>query len=83
MFQFIDQPSRRIEGFAAVRRTDGNGDAGFRGSDVAQAMDHDYFAQRPTAVRLGFEPLHLHQRHLPVGLIYQVRCLDALDRFRL
>ena len=43
----VDQPAAGGEGVVAVRRTDGHGHADFAQFQMAQAMDHATFYQRP------------------------------------
>src|SRR5215218_4686306 len=70
--QLADRPLARLEGGAAVRRADGDTDAGLPDFEPARAVDDAQMRHLEPLARLAPQPPHLGQGHRRVRLVDKV-----------
>ena len=81
VLQRVDQPLAGGEGVAAVRRADGDRDAGFGGRYAAEAMGDTAFYHWPAAAGFGFQIGQLSLGHFAVGFVVERDSLSAGGQF--
>src|SRR5882724_5439379 len=77
----VNEPLASGEGLVAVRRADGDGDAGFAQLQMAQAVNDGAAGERPAAASFGFQLGQLFFSHFGVALIVERDRAAAVREF--